>query len=202
MRRIRILYLLLFLYAVLTACSPEKPEETQETPLEAFVDDNQEEQEKMIENPYDYLYPCVLKNQDLSLTVYLPEASSNENPTDTAKASAGGITINARLTPAATDPQQMIDQELKELKEQKNVQGIERNGTEDGVNTDLTVIQYFINNGKNELYPCLRAIKQKRVSEDYTLDVVIDINNMLAEEQSADILAEVAEAYGIRINGS
>ena len=73
--KMKLLLFMLFILMILSSCSPSANNSVDQKPLEAYKEteaDQEETQEEISDNPYQYLEPYLLQNEDLSMTVYLP----------------------------------------------------------------------------------------------------------------------------------
>lgn len=193
-RKVKPMYqwLILLLVAILffTACSSDEQETAvvEEKELEAYIEEDDEEE---ISNPYDYLSTYTLVNEVLSVEVYLPSDEEIEEGLDDVEASLSGITVHLAIEEPDITIEDIVEREAEEITEQG------REDVEYETNGNIGYIQYIINKNDEELYPCARVIKQDELTEDYYLYIIIDINNMLADDDSEAVLGEVGDAYGI-----
>lgn len=179
--------LIITICLLITGCSSGVQEKVVPAPLEAY--EATEPMQESVPNPYQYLYPYTLENEEVRAQVYLPEELESERG-ESATASRSGITVSVSIQPS--------DSSLDSISEEKDIKdsgGAVEESTEAG---GAVLIKYTIQDD-GKVYPCLRILKAEPLSETYQLSVTIDINNELAVDDSSAILSETADAYGISL---
>lgn len=198
--KMKLLLFMPFVFMILSSCSPSVNNSVEQKPLEAYKEteaDQEETQEEISDNPYQYLEPYLLQNEDISMTVYLP--GKEEEGKEQVEKGMSGITVSNAFVSAETDIDKSVTEEIKKIKDMGNTESILEEKQEMTQDRQLAAIQYVINKEDAELYPCVRIVKIMKLTDKYALLTCIDVNNMLADDQSEQILKEVAQAYGIQI---
>lgn len=173
-----------------------------EDKLESYAVSGEEVSENEIQ--YPHLTRISLNKDDASLRVYLPDGDSLEKSESKASSSLEGIHVETELIEDAGASVSILSESEFNARQAgvsqiPGVQNITAAVESTGEGFSIRQINYSINDGNGNIFPCTVIIKADHIQSTYYLKTVITIDNSSAGDDSGSILKETLDAYGIEL---
>ena len=179
---------------VVCSCSVPVEEETvsaSEVPLEPY-----EETEEEIS--YEYLEQFPLVTDHAYIAVYALQGS--DAGMSSPECAGYGISLKVNLLDSSeeTEPETVMEEERTAIIADTAPADIQASDLVEGTGTMIQELSWQ-ETSDNTIYPCAAYIKVDDLGDGNYLSMVITVDNRQTDENSADVLSELFDAYGIAL---
>ena len=198
-RKIKYTAAVVMFIIIFTGCSGSGSKDE----LESYAESGEEINQNEIR--YSYLTSINLKKDNATLRIYMPDGDSIEKSDSKARSTLQGIGVETELV---KDDSEISVSGLSETEQNSRqntvsqlpgVQDISVSAESTGESFSIRQINYSINDGNGNIFPCTVIIKADHIQSIYYLKTVITIDNSSAGDDSGSILKETLDAYGIKL---
>ena len=179
--------------------APLPPITTETDGVDQVTYEKQEEQ-------YKYLSRQTIDTKEAEVTVYLPNTDEPQTVKDGLQSSAHGVTVKNTVQ-KEKEINKIIAKEIAEIKSDlkgdKNIKEIEtgtksKGTTEEEMEYALQGVSWQVVDKEHEsIYPCMCIVKSEQITDTHSLTTVITIDNQSSDDDSAAMIQEIADIYGI-----
>lgn len=167
-------------------------ENLQNMEIEEYIDEEDPEN-----SPYVYMQKIRLRDENYTVDTYIIKSDNIKIDGASAESSSDGVTMKTSLVKNGNDViRTNTEKRLERINRLENLKEEPRTEIRDNIG----IISYSVVKGNKE-YPCLYICKADNVVDEDDMKIIlfteITINNMKANERTADIMKEVMEVTGI-----
>nr|WP_303181866.1 hypothetical protein [Lachnoclostridium phocaeense] len=164
--------------------------------LETYIEEEKAEE-------YQYLTRVELRKDTAFVRPYVLADHHIVDTLDGATSEGNGISLELELLDGKEQSvgkilESVYKEIISSLDENTSAESTEICNVIEGSGYWIQEIDYTIRDGST-LYPCAVFIKLDQLADGYYLNTVLTLDNSTADDNTAEILEELLDAYGIRI---